>query len=193
MPRDMDKKYEAVKAVFWNIGALEDLLSLKAFWRIACSKHTPLNPRGDLFHLAPGSNQNLASDICWIQVKLRYARLVVQRKNIPIHTPPFIHHLKYTLWYGGVGGGLLGECMRLWSSLRCLIDHDAFRTWQASWAEWRIQGEGHLHVETALSKQGHEGSHSATLTWPRQYMSMSNQAEQQIPHLLWLPQKIKNK
>ncbi len=46
------------------------------------------------------------------------------------------------------------------------------------------RGEGHLHVETALSHWGHEGSHSATLAWARQYMSMVNQAEQQIPHLL---------
>lgn len=58
----MDIKYEAIKAVFWNIGALVDLLSVKAFWRIACSKYLPLNPRGDLFHQGFWPNQNLPTD-----------------------------------------------------------------------------------------------------------------------------------
>lgn len=174
----MDIKYEAVKAVFWNIGALVDLLSVKPFWRIACSEYPPLNPKGDLFHQVSRPNQILSSDASWIQARLLCTRMVAQRKQ----TLTYIQHLEYTeIWRSK---DVLCECMRLWSSLRCLIDHVACRTWQASWAEWRIQREGHLHVETALSHWGHDGSHSATPAWPRQYMSMVNEAEQQIPHLL---------
>lgn len=134
----------------------------------------PLNSRGDLYHQVSGPNQNLPSDTSWIQVRLLCAT-GKKKKNIYscIHSHTFI-----------MRRGLLYECMRLWSSLKSLIDHVACRTWQASWADWRKLGEGHLHVETALSHWGHEGSHSATLAWPRQYMSLANQAEQQIPHLL---------
>ena len=164
-------KYEAVKAVFWNIGASVDLLSLKACWCIACTKATPLNSRGDLYHQVSRPNQNLPSDTSWIQVRLLCATEKTKKNiNSCIHSYTFI-----------MRRGLLCEHMRLWSSLRCLIDHVVCRTWQASWADWRKLGEGHLHVETALSHWGQEGSHSATLAWPRQYMSMANQAEQQIP------------
>lgn len=49
--------------------------------------------------------------------------------------------------------------IRLWSSLKGLIDHFTRRTWQASWAACRAQGQGHLHEEAALSG----GSPDATL------------------------------
>lgn len=50
----MDMKYEAVKAVVWNIGASVDLLSLKAFWRIACTKGTTLIPEEIYITKCPG-------------------------------------------------------------------------------------------------------------------------------------------
>lgn len=34
-----------------------------------------------------------------------------------------------------------------------------------SWVPWRMQREGHLHVETALSHWGHERGRCATLAW----------------------------
>lgn len=183
----MDIKHEAVKAVFWNIGALVDLLSVKALWRIACSKYPPLNPKGDLFHQASRSNQNLPSDTSWIQVRLLCWKMLAQRK--PTSTLKYIQHSENTnIWRSK---GLVCECMKLWSSLRCLIDRVACRTWQKNCAEWRFQGEGHLHVETALSHWGLEGSHPATLASPRLYMSMFNQAEQQILHLLQTSRKTK--
>lgn len=112
--------------------------------------------------------------------------MVTQRKYTLIYTFG-------TANYGGIwrSEGLLCDCMRRWSSLKCLIDHDACRTWQASWAEWRFQREGHLHVETALSHWGREESHSATVAWLRQYMYTVSQAEQQVPRLFQIPTKKK--
>ncbi len=79
----MDIKYEAVKAVFWNIGALVDLLRVKAFWRIACSKYPPLNPKRDLFHQVSGPNQILSSDTSWI---LLYKDGGTEKTNTHIHS-----------------------------------------------------------------------------------------------------------
>lgn len=99
----MDIKYEATKALFWNIGTLVDLLSVKSFWRISASKYLPLNPKGDLFPQATRLNQNLPSDKNGLQVRLSHR--CRENTSMPQHAQ---HYQKIRR-----SRGLFCECMRV--------------------------------------------------------------------------------
>lgn len=142
--RCVDMRRVAIKAVVRNKGRLVDLLGLKAFWRITSLNNIPLNPKGVLFRLVSIPNHNLkASKSKRMRVLWRFKTVGTRKTSSATHLHAFSN--KTAMIKQRIKG------IRLWSSLKGLIDHFTRRTWQASWAACRAQGEGHLHEEAALS------------------------------------------
>lgn len=175
--RRVDMRRVAIKAVARNKGKLVDLLSLKAFWRITSLNNTPLNTKGDLFRLVSIPYQNLTSKSERMRFLWQFKTVGTRKTSPATHLHAFSHKaMMIKQRFKGI---------RLWSSLKGLIDHFTRRTWQASWAACRAQGEGHLHEEAALSG----GSPDATL--PMSYSTClwstkQNNTPPTPPYLSWL-------
>lgn len=134
---------------------------LKPYERIACGKFTLWDPRGDFSSPSrvSGPNQNLPSDTSW-----KLDETCTKETQIHLYSPTHLSCRVYTKTLGCEGCEAC-ERVRLWSSLRCLLDHVACGTWQPCRTE--------AVRKAALPSRPR----------PDRHTSVSNQAEQQIHHL----------